>query len=75
MVGLVGRLDSGIADGLSRLECSGWLTLNEALYGIPIGRLANTAKTLLARGERKARLCEISWIARKRFWFAVAPMI
>lgn len=49
-------------------------TLNDALYGIPIGRFANTAKTLFASGFLKARLCEISWMARNRFWFAVAPM-
>lgn len=49
-------------------------TLNDALYGIPMGRLANTAKILFASGLLKARLCEISWIARKRFWFAVAPI-
>lgn len=38
-----------------------------------MGRLAKMASSRLARGERKARLCEISWMARKRFWFAVAP--
>lgn len=31
------------------------------------------AISLLASGDRKARLCEISWMARNRFWFAVAP--
>lgn len=41
---------------------------------MPIGRFAKTAKTLFANGDRKARLCEISWMARKRFWLAVAPM-
>jgi hypothetical protein len=51
------------------------LTLKEALYGMPIGRFANTANTRFARGLRKARLCDISWMARKRFWFAVAPII
>lgn len=51
------------------------LTLNEALYGMPMGRFAKTAKTRFANGFRNARLCEISWIARKRFWFAVAPMM
>ena len=25
--------------------------------------------------DLNARLCEISWMARKRFWLAVAPMI
>ena len=25
-------------------------------------------------GDLYARLCEISWIERKRFWFAVAPI-
>ena len=50
-------------------------TLNDALYGMPIGRFAKTAKILLASGLLNARLCEISCIARKRFWFAVAPMM
>ena len=40
-----------------------------------MGRLAKTAKSRLARGALKARLWEISWMARKRFWFAVAPMM
>lgn len=31
------------------------------------------ANKRLARGDRKARLWEISWMERKRFWFAVAP--
>lgn len=53
----------------------GWLTLKAALYGTPIGRLAKTANNLLARGDLKARLWEISWMARKRFWFAVAPIM
>jgi hypothetical protein len=50
-------------------------TLNEALYGIPIGRFANTAKILFATPDLNARLCDISWIARNRFWFAVAPIM
>jgi hypothetical protein len=50
------------------------LTLNEALYGMPMGRFAKTANPRFASGLRNARLCDISWIARKRFWFAVAPM-
>lgn len=33
------------------------------------------AKRRFAVGERKARLCEISWMERKRFWLAVAPMM
>ena len=33
------------------------------------------ARSLFASGDLKARLCEISWMARKRFWFAVAPMM
>jgi hypothetical protein len=49
------------------------LTLKEALYGIPIGRFANTAKALFIAGLLKAKLCEISWIARNKFWLAVAP--
>ena len=43
------------------------LTLKAALYGTPIGRLANTANSLFADGALKARLWEISWMARKRF--------
>jgi hypothetical protein len=49
------------------------LTLNDALYGTPMGKLANMAKNRLAKADRNARLWEISWIARNRFWFAVAP--
>lgn len=41
---------------------------------MPIGKLAKIASMRFANGDLKARLCEISWIARKRFWFAVAPM-
>ena len=41
---------------------------------MPIGKLAKIASMRLANGDLKAKLCEISWIARKRFWFAVAPM-
>jgi hypothetical protein len=48
-------------------------TLKEALYGIPIGRFANTARALFMAGFLNAKLCEISWIARNKFWFAVAP--
>lgn len=33
------------------------------------------ANSRLARGALKARLWEISWMDRKRFWFAVAPMM
>lgn len=40
---------------------------------MPIGRFAKTAKSRFACGDRKAKLCDISWIARKRFWLAVAP--
>jgi hypothetical protein len=49
-------------------------TLKEALYGIPIGRLAKIAIIRFAFADLNARLCDISWIARKRFWFAVAPI-
>lgn len=38
-----------------------------------MGRLATMAISLLANGLRNARLCEISWMARNRFWLAVAP--
>ena len=34
---------------------------------MPIGKFAKMANKRLASGDRKARLCEISWIARKRF--------
>lgn len=40
---------------------------------MPMGRLAKIAIKRLARRLLKARLCEISWMARKRFWLAVAP--
>lgn len=32
------------------------------------------ARSLFASGDLKARLWDISWMARKRFWFAVAPI-
>ena len=51
------------------------LTLNAALYGNPMGRFATIANKRLANGDLNARLWEISCIARKRFWFAVAPMM
>ena len=38
-----------------------------------MGKFAKIAARRLANGDLKARLCEISWMARKRFWFAVAP--
>ncbi len=38
-----------------------------------MGRFAITAKSLFAIGDLKARLWDISWMARKRFWLAVAP--
>lgn len=38
----------------------GRLTRKAALYGSPIGRFAKMARTRLARGDRKARLWEIS---------------
>ena len=50
-------------------------TLKLAEYGIPIGRLANTANALFNSAFLNARLWLISWIARNRFWFAVAPII
>jgi hypothetical protein len=40
-----------------------------------MGRFAKIAKRRLERGLRKARLWEISWMERKRFWFAVAPIM
>lgn len=57
------------------LWCVRWYGLNEALYGIPIGRFAKMAIIRFALGDLKAKLWDISCIARKRFWFAVAPMI
>jgi hypothetical protein len=39
-----------------------------------MGRLAKMANSRLAMADLKARLCEISWMARKRFWFEVAPI-
>ena len=32
------------------------------------------ANNLLVVPDLNARLCEISWIARNRFWFDVAPI-
>lgn len=42
---------------------------------MPIGRFAKMATRRLWSGFLKARLCEISWIARNRLWFAVAPIM
>ena len=56
-------------------KATGYLTRKAALYGNPMARLAKTAAKRLARGDLKAKLCEISWMARKRFWFAVAPIM
>lgn len=39
-----------------------------------MGKFAKTASKRFANGDLKARLCEISWMARKRFWLAVAPI-
>lgn len=49
-------------------------TLNIAAYGIPMGKLAKIASDLFAQMLLNAKLCVISWIARKRLWFAVPPM-
>ena len=38
-----------------------------------MGRFANIASARFAPPDLKARLWLISWIARNRFWFAVAP--
>ena len=38
-----------------------------------MGRFATMASRRLAVGLRKARLWEISWMDRNRFWLAVAP--
>lgn len=57
------------------LWCVKWYGRKEAEYGMPIGRLAKMASIRLANGERKARLWEISWIARKQFWLHVAPIM
>jgi len=38
-----------------------------------MGRLAKMANSRLPSGDLKARLCEISWIARNKFWLDVAP--
>lgn len=50
-------------------------TRKEALYAIPIGRFATIARALFAFALLNARLWEISWIAKNKFWFAVAPTI
>jgi hypothetical protein len=38
-----------------------------------MGRFANMANSRLANPDRKARLCDISWMDRNKFWLAVAP--
>lgn len=40
-----------------------------------MGKFAKQANRRFAIGDRNARLCEISWMARKMFWFAVAPIM
>jgi len=55
-------------------ECRRQLTLKAEQYGIPMGKLANIANTLFDFIPLNARLCVISWIARNKFWFAVAPI-
>lgn len=50
------------------------LTLKAEQYGIPMGKFANIANALLGFIPLNARLCVISWIARNKFWFAVAPI-
>jgi hypothetical protein len=37
--------------------------------------LAKIAIIRFAFADLKAKLCEISWMARNKFWFAVAPII
>jgi hypothetical protein len=49
------------------LRQSGLLTLKDALYGTAIGKFATIANSRLGKADRNARLCEISWIAKKRF--------
>src|ERR1700733_6695789 len=56
-------------------RCKTVHTLNDAEYGTPIGKFAKMASALLALTPLNARLCVISWIAKKRFWFAVPPMV
>lgn len=60
-------------EGREKREGEDKPTRKEALYGTAIGKLAIIAKSLLAVGERKARLWEISWMARNKFWLQVAP--
>lgn len=52
----------------------GRITRKAAEYGNPMGRLANIANSRFAIGLLNARLWEISWMAKKRFWLAVAPI-
>ena len=50
-----------------------WYGLKVAEYGTPMGRLAKMDPSWLARGVEKPRLCDHSWMARRRLWLAVAP--
>lgn len=38
-----------------------------------MGKLATMANSRFAKGLLNARLWEISWMARNKFWLAVAP--
>ena len=49
------------------------MTLKAAAYGMPMGKFAKMASSLLGATRWKARLCVISWMARNKLWFAVPP--
>jgi hypothetical protein len=39
-----------------------------------MGKFAKIARMRFASGDRNAKLWEISWMARNRFWLEVAPI-
>ena len=61
VVGQVVRLDMIVRRTVQHdCKCTYRHTLNEAEYGMPIGKLAKIASMRFANGDLKARLCEIS---------------
>lgn len=74
MVGEVIGLNAPRVSSIIKILNDPRLTRKVALYGMPMGRFAKIASKRLARGDLKAKLWDISCMARNRFWFAVPPM-
>lgn len=59
------------------LWCSRWYFLNEMAHGTPIGKLTSRENMRLCTGRAwpKAKLWEISWIAKRSAWLMTPPMV